>query len=59
MISGMTLPILSIYLFDYDPFLPYLALVIISVIATVAAYFLPYELLGKGLDLKEEEILNG
>ena len=59
MISGMTVPILSIYIFDYDPFLPYLALVFISAIATVATCFLPYELLGKELDLTEDEILNG
>jgi hypothetical protein len=55
----MTIPILAIYIFDSNPFFPYFVLGIISIIASIATLFLPYELLGKELDLKEEEILNG
>jgi len=55
-LSGVLVPIVSIWLFDMDPFLPYLFLAIFALISAVCSYLLPYELLGKSLDLSQDEI---
>jgi MFS family permease len=55
-IGGILIPLFSVYMFGADPFLPYLIMGLLALIAAVTSFLLPYELLGKGLDLKDDDI---
>ena len=54
--GGILIPLFCIYIHDIDPFLPYLLMGVLAFIAAVLSFLLPYELLGKGLDLEAAEI---
>ena len=53
-ISGVFLPLVLVYLFDADPYLPYLVFGISAIMCSVVSCILPYDLMGKALDLSEE-----
>merc|ERR1712194_38202 len=54
--SGVVLPFSSIYLHEKDPFLPYLFLGCLLLVATVSTVLLPYDLKGIELDLSHDDI---